>query len=435
MFKRFTSGSGNLLSTQQILSLYLPSMVLALGSSMIAPIIPGFAKSFDVELTTAALVFVAFNLGGLAITFPSGYLIDKIGRRPILLAGPLIEAVASLATPFSPSFSILLICRFVSGAANQMWQQSRLAMIADTTASNERARQVQWMMGVARGGQLFGPAIGGILAANFGLWVPFVAYGILELVIVFPSFRLIKESRPDSSSQARSAAAAGTQVGWRGVFAYLFTFHMMVFMIVQFSGQMARGGQDHGALSLYAVYAFDLGPQELGFLNTAATIVSLPVPFITGYLMDRFGRRAVIVPGWTSYAIAVGVMAMTSFLPMGYTFFLFAYLLVQATGSTTGGSMQVMGTDLAPAFARGRFFSIWRMISQLGATVSPAVFAFIAAQSSYGAGFLYLGACSLLVSVLVAAVLGNTLARADAGDRKNAEPGTVPEAAKAEEKK
>ena len=40
-------------SRQLILSLYLPATMLALGQSMVAPVIPGFAKSFNVSLSEA----------------------------------------------------------------------------------------------------------------------------------------------------------------------------------------------------------------------------------------------------------------------------------------------------------------------------------------------------------------------------------------------
>ncbi len=67
--------------------------------------------------------------------------------------------------------------------------------------------------------------------------------------------------------------------------------------------------------------------------------------------------------------------------------------------------MQVMGSDLAPPFARGRFFAIWRSIAQLGAAVSPALFGVLAEHVSYGAAFLTLAAFAVVVALLVGLVL------------------------------
>ena len=81
-------------------------------------------------------------------------------------------------------------------------------------------------------------------------------------------------------------------------------------------------------------------------------------------------------------------MSLTAFFPTPVTFFVVTYVLVLATQGTTGGVMQVLGTDLAPPFARGRFFAIWRPIAQLRSTVTPAIFAGIAEHAGYGYGFL-----------------------------------------------
>ncbi len=69
--------STNPLSWNSVLSLYVPGMLLMLGSSMVAPVIPVYAKSFDVSLSTAAWVFVAWAAGSVVATFPAGYLMAR----------------------------------------------------------------------------------------------------------------------------------------------------------------------------------------------------------------------------------------------------------------------------------------------------------------------------------------------------------------------
>jgi MFS family permease len=402
------------LSRQLVLSLYLPATLLALGQSMVAPIIPVFAKSFGIGVDAASLVFVAYSAGALAATFPAGYLMDKIGRRPVLLAGPLLTAVGSFMTPFSHTFFEMLFWRFVVGAASQLWQQGRVIVIADTAPHDQRARQMQWMMGMTRAGQLFGPSMGGFLAAGFGLWIPFAIYAALTVVAVIPAYNMIQETAPsrrrknDDSEEAKEEAKAQ---GWGPVIKYMITFQIVVFLVIQVFAQFCRGGQDQGSLNLYAVYAYDMGPGELGLLNTIAILFGIPVPFLTGYLMDKFGRRAVIAPGFAAYAIAVALMSLTAFFPLPTSYFLATYVLVQATAGTTGGTMQVLGTDLSPQENRGRFFGIWRTIAQLGATVAPAIYGLIAEHVGFGFAFLYLSLCAVGVVFGLSRVLGDTRAK------------------------
>jgi MFS family permease len=180
---------------------------------------------------------------------------------------------------------------------------------------------------------------------------------------------------------------------------------------------LSRGGQDQGSLVLYAVYAYGMRPGELGLLNTIAVLFGIPVPFLTGYLMDRFGRRAVIAPGFGAYAVSLVIISLTAFFPLPMSFFLASYVLVQASAGTTGGTMQVLGTDLAPTVNKGRFFAIWRMLAQAGSLVAPAAYAYLAEHVSYGVGFLYLAACATVVVLGVSRVLGNTVARQPAAAR------------------
>jgi sugar phosphate permease len=101
-------------------------------------------------------------------------------------------------------------------------------------------------------------------------------------------------------------------------------------------------------------------------------------------------------------------MSLTAFFPLPMAFFVGAYILVQATAGTTGGTMQVLGADLSPTINRGRFFAIWRMLAQLAAAIAPAAFAFVAEHVSYGVGFLFLSIWAVLVVVCVGWVLGDT---------------------------
>ncbi|MEK7216898.1 MAG: MFS transporter, partial [Chloroflexota bacterium] len=137
-----TGDSGSALSLQQTLSLYTPALVLALGNGIIAPALPVYVRSFNVTFAVAALAIVLYQAGAFVCAFPTGYLLDKIGRRPILLAGPIILAVTSLLIAFSETFEQLLVLRFIGGAAEQMWMMARLAVISDTAAARQRGKQI-----------------------------------------------------------------------------------------------------------------------------------------------------------------------------------------------------------------------------------------------------------------------------------------------------
>src|SRR4029453_7044627 len=93
--------------------------------------------------------------------------------------------------------------------------------ITDTAQYGQRARQLQWMMGVSRAGQLFGPSVGGFSAGAFGLWVPFVGLAGLVCASIIPSYTLIEETAPGHRGRMDAAEAALAQQGWKPLLAYL----------------------------------------------------------------------------------------------------------------------------------------------------------------------------------------------------------------------
>src|SRR5687767_5570267 len=119
---------------QNFLSIYLPSVALAIGTGMVIPVLPVYAKSFDVPFEVASLIIIVQQIGHISAAYPVGLLMDRIGRKKIVLAGPLLLALSSVLVAMAGSFPELLIYRFIGGIGEQMWRVGRLTMIADTGA-------------------------------------------------------------------------------------------------------------------------------------------------------------------------------------------------------------------------------------------------------------------------------------------------------------
>src|SRR5262249_38083674 len=173
---------GRALSWDAFLSIYFPAMLLALGTGIAVPAIPRIAKSFDVSFGEASFVVTAFLLGGMVGTLPTGWIIDRFGRRPVMIAGPLLTAAMALLVIVAQSFPELLVYRFLAGWAAQMWLLGRLARISFGAESGQRGRQVTWMYGMDNVGRLSGPLVGGFIATAWGERSPFAAYALLALL-------------------------------------------------------------------------------------------------------------------------------------------------------------------------------------------------------------------------------------------------------------
>ena len=400
--------TGGVLSPYQFLTLYFPGFVLALGYSIATPAIPVFAKSFNTGFGVASLVIVMAALGELAATVPSGILVDRLGRRPMLFAGPILTAAASVLTALATSFPELLFYRFIEGAGNEIWRQARLAIIADVSKSRERGRQMSGMVGIEGAGKLLGPALGGLLAVS-SIRTPFFVYGALALLAIVPSFFMVRESAPGQRN--KTGDKEEEEIGTRALLKMRFHARYLGFFTAQFFASMTRGILWGGTILLYATYAYGAGAQLLGGLATAGSIVGIPITISCGYLMDRFGRKTTMVPGFVLISLGLIFLASSAQWQWSLSLFIVGFIWIQGAGSITSGSMQVLGADMAPAVARGRFFGFWRLVSQIGGLVSPALFAVVAEQIAYSAAFALFAFCSLATAALLAFSVKETVGR------------------------
>jgi len=399
---------GGIFSRDQFLTLYFPAFVFALGASIATPAIPVFAKSFDTGFAVASLVIVMHAFGGLVAAVPCGFFIDRFGRRVILIAAPLLMALASALTGVAGSFAQLLAYRFIGGAAMEMWRQARLAMVADVGKERQRGRQITGMVGTESSGRLIGPALGGILATS-SIRVPFFVHAVLSVVAIVPSLFLLRETAP--GLDRRVDKKPEDVLSTRDLLALMFDTRYRGFFAAQLFASMTRGVLWGGTLLLYAAFAFDLGAKGLGGLATTSSVIGIPITLSCGYLMDRYGRKTTMVPGFLFMALGFFFLAASAQWQWGLALFFAGFLWIHGSHSVTSGSMQVLGTDMAPANARGRFFGFWRMIGEVGGLISPALFGFVAEQGGYGLAFVMAGLFALATAALLAFGVRETVGR------------------------
>ncbi len=175
----------------------------------------------------------------------------------------------------------------------------------------------------------------------------------------------------------------------------------MMFFLAQLFANLTRGTSQSGTLHLYATYAFNVGPETIGLLASAASLVGLPIIFSTGYIMDRWGRTSTIVPGFAMMGVSMAVMAVVAFVHGPFGVYVPAFLALQFSQSLTAGNMQVIGTLIAPEHVRGRFFGVWRLVGEAGTAISPALFAVVAEHASYAASFAFLSLFALSAAVIL----------------------------------
>ena len=143
------------------------------------------AGQASVQLTFSGFVAA---YGGMQLIY--GPLSDRIGRRPVLLAGLAIAFVGSLLALFAPNLPWLVGARVLQGAGCAASMVIGRALVQDFFEGRERTR-VMALVGMTMG--LVPPTatlLGGQLHVRIGWQSNFAVLAVLALVLLFAAWRL-----------------------------------------------------------------------------------------------------------------------------------------------------------------------------------------------------------------------------------------------------
>lgn len=131
--------------------------------------LPTLAAHYGTDLPTTQWVVIGTMLTIAALLVPMGRLGDLVGRKVVYVSGFVIAAVGGLLAAFSPSVSLLILARIVTGLGAAMVQGNSMAIIASVFEDHERGRALGIQMGLVGFGSITGPALGGIIIESIGV--------------------------------------------------------------------------------------------------------------------------------------------------------------------------------------------------------------------------------------------------------------------------
>jgi DHA1 family multidrug resistance protein-like MFS transporter len=157
------------------------------GVTVIAPLLGMWVAASETPFLTAALIFSAFTIVSTPLNIPGGMVSDKLGRKPLVIAGLLLYALASALFPLSTEPYDWIFVRALQGAGAGLFFPAITALLAEVTSVEERGHAMSvYNIGLGVGLAL-GPASGGLLFDRYGIFVPFfacVALALLSVVLV-----------------------------------------------------------------------------------------------------------------------------------------------------------------------------------------------------------------------------------------------------------
>jgi MFS family permease len=273
--------------------------------AMMIPTIPVLARQFGVSAGGAAQIVTAFAIGRFVGTAIAGMLLDRMGTRVALVAGPLVASVAALSVLWAPWLFLTLFLALIMGAADSLWSTAREVAGIDLAHRRQRGRVISSLHGVNTIGAAFSPLVGGWLTESFNFKAAFLGYAIASAMSVPLGFIVPNFAVPSSAAIPPLAAKgwhfAAIQRRLRGVkdlYREIRPELRPTYCAITFATLVNQSQRVivQSMLPLYAGYYLQLPPTQVGMLFTISGVIVFVMIIPAGFLMDRVGRKWCTVP-------------------------------------------------------------------------------------------------------------------------------------------
>jgi multidrug resistance protein len=368
------------------------TFVNQLGFGSIVPVVPLYARQFDVPLAAIGLTIAVYGMARFLVNLPAGLISDRFGRRHALAVGGMITVVGNVLCAVSPSYPPFLIARFIAGLGAGFVLAASQIMLADISTPERRGRIMATYTGVFSFAVGIGPLVGGVLAEQFGLAAPFWAYSVMGAVAALLAWLCVPETRVlrtatgglSASSRPSFAAQVRLMAGRPG---------FLLVSLVSFSSFFSRTGGLFTLIPVIGKERLALGPDEIGLGLATISVMAIVLAYPSGALADRYGRKVVIVPA----TLLTGLSFLLFLWAPSFPWFMAACTVWAVAGGVGGAAPSAYAADIAPPGMNAAAMSSFRMLSETGYVLGPLVLGL--AADLFGANAALAATSALLVCV------------------------------------
>ncbi|HGN0330497.1 TPA: MFS transporter [Proteus mirabilis] len=179
----------------------------SLAQNIYTPVLPLIQQQFNTTLSLVNLTVSAFTFAMAVMQLCYGSLIDKWGRKPILLSGLTISIIGALICIWANSINLLIFGRVIQAIGIAAIPVVAATILGDLYQGNERAKAMgsyQMLLALAPAS---GPLLGGYLAQHYHYQSIFVFLSMVGLVLLIAHLFYLPETRPEQKQSVKSLSA------------------------------------------------------------------------------------------------------------------------------------------------------------------------------------------------------------------------------------
>ncbi|WP_404365931.1 multidrug effflux MFS transporter [Marinobacter sp.] len=300
-----------MLALTSIWTTILLAAAVALGplaTDMYLPALPSMGASLSAGTGEVQLTLSIYMAGLALAQLVCGPLADRFGRKPIMIGGFVLFAIASVGCALATNVETLILCRFLQALGGSAGPVLGRAAIRDIYTPREAARIMAILASIMALAPAVAPGIGGLLLTGFGWEAIFLLLGAYALVMAVVVAFGIPEPMAPANRQSlrpgrlwknyRAIAVDRSFLGYTLtnalVFSGLFAFLSgSSFVLIDFLGVRAE------------YFGFYFASMVAGYIGGNLTAVRLGRHLLPDQILHR-GLGICVLGGSTMAALALG---------------------------------------------------------------------------------------------------------------------------------
>jgi MFS family permease len=349
------------------------------------PLFPLLKGELGVNYVALGLAMTTFNVASGLTQVPTGFLVDRLGPRKILLLGIVVEAMAFTAIGVFGTYEALIACMLVAGVANSAYHPADYAILSASIGGERMGRAFSLHTFAGFAGNAVAPIVMVTLTALWDWRIALMLTGGLGVVVAIGM--VLNGSALGDRVQVRgpaSAPPAGPPARDRLVetppqdgLKLLFSAPVLMCFLFFVMLSMSSGGINAFAVSaLVTLYDTPLSMANMAL--TAFLACSALGILAGGIIADRTAKHEQVASvGFATTAVIIALIGSIALPALGIV------LLLGLGGLLWGTIMpsrDMLVRAVTPAGATGKVFGFVSTGLNIGSAITPAIFGWILDQ-------------------------------------------------------
>ena len=367
--------------------LFIVNFVFGFSVQLITPLFPLYLSEIGATANQNAMVISIGSLASTLLMLPSGVLLDRIGRRTLLIGSAVVNMISIYLMTFASSWTIAIPVFALYSCSWAFFFPARMAMITSNSEPLKRARVFGVMNTSWPIAGIISPFLSGWIIESTG-WTQVFMVGSAVNILGILSGLAISRKNNEKSDEDGSGLGDLIRGKYLSVFVKFFLYGIIISSALGCINQI---------IPLYLDESFSLSASQIGLFFTVQSFFTLATQIPSGAIADKFGRKRMLVTYLTFIPFLIGSWHFFT----DWRILLAVNSIAFGLWSMTWPSVLSMLSSSVPDRLVGAAFGLNATGNRLGATIGPIIGSFFYVTYFLTSPFL-VAALLFIVAILIA---------------------------------